>query len=318
MSFYFLKPIALILLLLIPLLFYIYYISLKKKKEAAIKFSSLGIVSKSLKSKFSWRKHIEFISAALILFFLILALADPHFPLKQKHEGVNVVIVLDTSGSMNIDDYKPNRLEAAKRSAILLVDNLNLRDHVGVVLFDSGARTAAFLTSNKERVKDKISGISQPNGMTAIGDGLALAVDMITSIPNKKKVIVFMSDGVNNAGVINPNEAIKFAKDNNIQVFTVGMGSIGRTLLGYDWFGNPVYDEGLDEEILKLIAHETKGKYYRSIDSSTLDEIYKNIPDQIEREKEDTSIKSFFIILAILVLIIDVYIRYGKYRVIRG
>ena len=110
----------------------------------------------------------------------------------------------------------------------------------------------------------------------AIGDGLSLGIDMATSIQNQKKVLILLSDGVSNAGVISTSEAISFAKSNNIQVYTVGLGSNGKTLLGYDFFGNPQYAE-LDENTLKSIADKTGGKYFKSVDPKTLNEIYQNI-----------------------------------------
>ena len=138
---------------------------------------------------------------------------------------------------------------------------------------------------------------------------------MATSIPNKKKVIILLSDGVNNAGVVSPKEAVKYAKANKIQVYTVGMGSEKPVILGYDFFGNPQYAE-LDEATLKYIAKETGGKYYKSVNEHTLDEIYKNIGENIKREWENTSIKDWFFVAALVILLINAYIIYGKYRIV--
>jgi Ca-activated chloride channel family protein len=192
---------------------------------------------------------------------------------------------------------------------------LNYNDNSGVVIFSSGATTSAYLSPYKDKVLDKLSGIRQPEGQTAIGDGLALAVDMATSIPNKKKVIILMSDGVNNAGVISPDEAISFANTNNIQVYTVGIGSNENVLLGYDPFGTPQYAQ-LDEATLQKIATETNGQYFRSVDSSTLEKIYSELPQKIEREPEDSSIKDWFVIGAIGVLLAQLYLRFGRYRIL--
>ena len=139
---------------------------------------------------------------------------------------------------------------------------------------------------------------------------------MATSIPNKKKVVILLSDGVNNAGVISPADAIKFAKSNEIQVYTIGMGSEEPVILGRDWFGRPQYAE-LDEETLKTIAKETGGKYFKSVDTNTLDDIYKNISQDIKREKEETNIKDLFFLAAALTLLIEIYLRYGKKRIIQ-
>jgi Ca-activated chloride channel family protein len=237
-------------------------------------------------------------------------------PLSEKQEGVNVVLVLDVSGSMQATDYKPTRLEAAKKSAEILLDSLKPNDDAGIVTFESGATTAAYLSPYKDRVIEKLRSIKPKNGQTAIGDGLSLGIDMATSIPNKKKVVILLSDGVNNAGVISPADAVTFAKANNIQVYTIGLGSNGKTVLGYDWFGNPQYAE-LDESTLKGIAQQTGGKYFKSVDDKTLDGIYKNISQDIKREKEETNVKDWFFLAAVLVFLVYLYLRYGGRRIIQ-
>ncbi|NOX71815.1 MAG: VWA domain-containing protein [Candidatus Micrarchaeota archaeon] len=314
MSYSFYEPIALFLLALLPALYYLYAYHQKKKKEALLKFSRIGLI-KQASSKKTRRKNIAFYLMLLVIVLIVIGLADPHIPLKRAKEGVNVVLVIDDSGSMAATDYKPTRLEAAKKSAEILINSLQPKDNVGIVVFESGATTAAYLSPYKERVLEKLHAIQQKEGRTAIGDGLSLAVDMAMSIPNKKRVIILLSDGVNNAGVISPMEAAQYAKMNNIQVYTVGMGSKGKVVLGYDWFGNPQYAE-LDEATLKKMADDTGGKYYKSVDTGTLNEIYANIGQNIKREWEDTSIKDWFFFAALIVLVIDIYIIYGKYRVI--
>jgi Ca-activated chloride channel family protein len=216
---------------------------------------------------------------------------------------------------MAATDYQPTRLEAAKSAAQILINSLKEKDNVGIVIFESGATTASYLTPFKEKAIEKLKAIDQKEGRTAIGDGLSLAVDMAISIPNKKKVIILLSDGVNNAGVISPDEAVQFAKINKIHVYTVGMGSDKPVVLGYDFFGNPQYAD-LDEDTLISIAEETNGKYYKSVNKNTLGEIYKNIGENIEREWENTSIKDWFFVTALALLLINVYIIYGKYKIV--
>ncbi len=309
-------PIILVFLLAVPIIYYAYRIAMEKKKQAAMKFSRVGLVKEAAKYQKNWRVHAHFWLSVAAITLMILAFADPHIPLKQTKEGVNVVLVIDNSGSMQAQDYQPNRLEAAKSSAAILVEDLNEKDHVGVVLFENGATTAAYLSPFKERVKEKLMAITAREGRTALGDGLSLAVDMADSIPNKKKVIILLSDGVSNSGVITPQEAAVFAKTSKIQVYTVGMGSTDKTVLGYDFFGNPQYAE-LDEDTLKSIAQLTGAKYYRSVDDKTLDDVYKNISKDIKREKEETSIARWFFIAALLVLLADMYIRYGSKRIVQ-
>jgi Ca-activated chloride channel family protein len=282
-----------------------------------MKFSHLGFIKTALgNKKKNKRGEILFSLTLLALGFMIVGLANPHIPLEQTKEGVNVVLVIDISGSMQATDYEPSRIEAAKASAELLLESLQPKDHAGIVTFESGATTAAYLSPYKENVIEKLRSIVAKEGQTAIGDGLALGIDMASSIPNKKKVVILLSDGVNNAGVINPDQAIEFANLENIQVYTIGMGSEGKVVIGHDWMGNPVYAE-LDEATLQAIASETGGEYFRSVDQETLDTIYQNIGEEIEREKEETNIKDWFFLSAIIVLLVEFYLRYGKGRIIQ-
>ncbi len=315
MGFGFLEPARLLLLLIIPAIYYAYTIHLKKKRASALKFSNLGIIKEASGKKHSLRQNLPFYILLFAITLLTLGLADPHIPLNQAKEGVNVVLVIDNSGSMQASDYTPTRLEAAKRSAAILIRNLDSKDNVGIVVFESGATTAAYLTPYKDKALEKLKAVEPREGKTAIGDGLALAIDMATSIPNKKKVVILLSDGVNNAGVVAPGEAVVFARTLNIQVNAIGMGSEEPVVLGYDFFGRPQYAE-LDEATLKAIATETGGRYYKSVDDSTLDEIYANISQNIERVREETSIKDWFFAAALVILMVYLYVIYGKYRII--
>lgn len=311
----FYEPEFLWLLLGIPLVIYGYHLARKKRSQNVLRFSQIGLLREAAGKKNNFfREHLLFSLVLLVIISMILGFADPHIPLEQEKEGVSVVLSIDVSGSMTATDYPPNRIEAAKSSAKILVESLKPKDHAGIVVFETGATTSAFLSPDKKRVIQKLEGISVRQGRTAIGDGLALAVDMAISIPNKQRIVILLSDGVNNAGAISPEEAIGFAKANDIQVFTIGMGSNEPVVLGYDWFGNPQYAE-FDENLLKLIAQETNGKYYRSVDKDTLDNIYKQISSEIKREKEEVSIKDWFFAAAALILLLEIYVRYGRYKV---
>lgn len=310
-------PLILIFTLIIPLIFIFYKSVTKKKKKDAIKFSHISFIKSAMgdKKKIS-RSNILFYLSLLAISLMIIGFANPHISLKQTKEGVNVVLVMDVSGSMQATDYKPNRLEASKISAEILLNSLEPKDHAGIVIFESGATTASYLSPFKDRVIDKLRNIKPREGRTAIGDGLSLGIDMATSIPNKKKVVILLSDGVSNSGIISAQEAVAFANTNNIKVYAIGMGSDGKVVLGHDWFGNPQYAE-LDETTLKTIAEATGGKYFKSVNSKTLENIYKNISEDIEREEEETNIKEWFFFAALLVLLIQIYMKYGKKRIIQ-
>jgi len=311
------QPLILIFLIFIPVLFLIYKKIIAKKKKDAIKFSNLSFIKSALgNKKKSRRNDLLFYLALLVLVLMIVGFANPHIPLKKTKEGVNVVLVLDVSGSMQATDYKPTRLEAAKSSAKILLESLQPKDSAGIVIFESGATTAAYLSPYKERVIEKLARISPKQGKTAIGDGLSLGVDMAESIPNKKKVVILLSDGVSNAGVISPSEAINFAKANNVQVYTIGLGSEGKVVLGYDWMGTPQYAE-LDEDTLRSIAQQTGGKYFKSVNDKTLRDIYKNISQDIKREREETSIKDWLFLAALVCFVFYLYFQYGGKRIIK-
>ncbi|WP_292368862.1 vWA domain-containing protein [Methanoregula sp. UBA64] len=313
----FYEPAWLFALLLIPVLAGVYWYITRKKKQEAIAFSRIAFVKSALgDARKSKRAHILFIVALAVIGLLVIGLADPHIPLEQTKEGTNVILVLDISGSMQANDYQPTRIEAAKTAAEQLVSSLDPKDSVGVVTFQSGATTAAYLSQDKDRVKEKIGAIEPSSGETAIGDGLALGVDMAQSVPNKKSVIILLSDGVNNAGVISPDEAVALAKTAGIPVFTVGLGTTTPTVLGYDWMGNPQYAQ-LDEKTLQSIADQTGGKYFKSVDERTLKTVYSGLSSSIVHEKEDTSIRDWFFAAALLLLIIEFWLRYGRGRIIQ-
>ena len=313
----FYHPEWLVLLLALPVIYLWYIRETKRKKQEAMVFSHIGFLKTALAGKAgSTRPRLLLIISLAALGCIIIGLADPHIPLEQAKEGVNVILVMDVSGSMQATDYQPNRLESAKQSAEVLLRQLDDKDYAGIITFESGATSAAYLSPDKERVITKLRGIEVKQGSTAIGDGLALAIDMAESIPNRKKVVILLSDGVNNAGVIPPQQAMQFAKDKGIQVFTIGLGSEEPVVLGYSLFGEPQYAT-LDEDTLKKIASETGGEYYQSVNDRTLSEIYANLNKEIKREREETSIKDWFLITGMIVIVIEILLRYGRRRIIQ-
>jgi Ca-activated chloride channel family protein len=312
----FYNPLWLISLLVLPVLWFSWHVANKKRKKEAITFSSIAGIKLSYKGSAA-RRRVLLLSLIplLALGSLFVALADPHLPLGTTKEGANVVLVIDDSGSMQASDYTPTRLEAAKSAASDLIRKLDERDRVGVVVFESGATTVAYLSPDKERVMQRLDSISPKTGQTALGDGLTLAVEMADSLPNSKKVVILLSDGVSNTGVVSPTTAAGFARDKGIPVFTIGLGSIGPVIIGTDAYGNPEYAD-LDEETLRTIANITDGKYFTSIDETSLSSIYRNLPGEIVREPEETSIAGLFVLIAIGSLIAEFYLRYGKGRIL--
>jgi Ca-activated chloride channel homolog len=302
---------------ILPVLAAMYYFVFTKKRQEALAFSRVAFVKTALgDGKKSRRGHLLFVLTLVAVALLIIGLADPHIPLEHISKGVNVVLVIDDSGSMQATDYQPTRLEAAKSAADLLIRSLDDNDNSGVIVFESGATTAAYLGPDKDHVRQKLAAIAPRPGQTALGDGLALAIDMAQSVPDKRSVVILLSDGVNNAGTTTPDEAIALAKTAGIQVFTVGLGSADPVVIGYDFTGNPQYAD-LDETTLRNISEETGGHYFRSVDEKTLSAIYRNLNTDIVREPEETSIREIFFAGAIVLLLIELFLRYGPGRVIQ-
>ena len=306
---------ALFLFLLIPLLIFTYHRYNLNKKESILKFSSLKVIKKTDVKKHVIRKHLPFVLVIIILSLTIIALANPQIATAGVQKGINLGIVLDGSESMAASDYKPTRLEAAKNAANSLVEKTSGKNNVGVVLFETGASTISYLTPVKERTLNSISLIRQGNGATAIGDGLSLGVDMVSAILDKKRTIVLLSDGIQNSGLVSIEQATQYAIINNVQVHTIGIGSEKPVYVRDDIYGEPQYAE-LDEDALKNISNSTGGSYFKSLDEQTLNEIVLELSSSIEYETELSTIRDWFIGSAIGLILLNMYIIYGKYRII--
>ena len=305
---------ALFLFLLIPVLVFIYYKYNSNKKESILKFSTLKIIKKTNAKNNLIRKHIPFLLVIIVFSLIIIALANPQIVTQGSEKGVNLGIVLDGSESMAASDYEPTRLDAAKRAITSLVTKTSETNNVGVVLFETGAGTISYLTPVKQKTLDSISSIQQGTGATAIGDGLSLGIDMVSSILDKKRVIILLSDGIHNSGLVSPEQATQYAILNNVQVHTIGIGSNEPVYLRDDIYGDPQYAE-LDEQTLQDIASSTGGNYFKSLDEQGLNEILLELNTNLEYETELSTIRDWFIGSAIIILLIDIYIIYGKFRI---
>ena len=305
---------ALFLFLLIPLLIFVYYRYNSNKKESILKFSSLNMIKEIDAKKNLIRKHSPFVLILIVLSLTIIALANPQIVTIGVEKGINLGIVLDGSESMAASDYKPTRLEAAKNAVNSLVTKISDKNNVGVILFETGAGTISYLTPVKEKTLNSISLIEQGNGATAIGDGLSLGIDMVSSILDKKRVIILLSDGIQNSGLVSPEQAIQYAIRNNVQIHTIGIGSEEPVYLRDDIYGSPQYAE-LDEIILRNISDSTGGNYFKSLDEQTLNQILLDLSSNMEYETELSTIRDWFIGSAISIMILNMYIIYGRYRI---
>ena len=293
----------------IPVLCLLYRRAVRERSYAALTFSRVAVAAQVRSPGRLPRPHALFALALLALALILVGLADPHVPIEGMDEGVSVVLVLDTSGSMQATDYRPTRLEAAKAAAETLLSRLSRDDYAGVVIFESGATSAAYLSPDRDRVIERLRGIRGRDGQTALGDGLALGVDMADAIPNRHRVVILLSDGAGNAGVFSAEEAAGYARERNVPVYTVGIGSANPPA------GTQEY-AALDEETLRAIARTTGGRYYAAVDEGTLAAVYAGLTDEIPREPKETSIRDLFFAGALGVLLLEVYLRYGRGRIL--
>ncbi len=292
-NFEFLNPEFLWLLIVIPLVA-LWHFFMRKKDAAVLTIPSVkGFKTKpSILSKL---KPILYILRLLALAAVIVALARPRNVSVSKktktNKGIDIVMAIDVSASMLARDLKPNRLEALKKVAVDFVDR-RPNDRIGIVVYAGESFTQTPITSDKGIVKRTISELrwGQLEGGTAIGMGLGSGVNRLKESKAKSKVIILLTDGVNNSGNIDPRTATELAKELEIKVYTIGIGTNG--MADFPWSKDPRTGQlnfrkqqvEIDEELLKEIASETNGKYFRATDNTSLKEIYDEI-DKLEKTK---------------------------------
>lgn len=292
-NFEFNTPEFLWLLLLIPLLAGWYFFI--RKKEGAI-LTVPSVKAFAVKGAFIAKlKPVLYIFRLLALAVLLVALARPRnvsVSTKTKaNRGIDIVMSVDVSASMLARDLKPNRLEALKVVATNFV-NRRPNDRIGVVLYAGESFTQTPITSDKNIVKRTISEIKwgQLESGTAIGMGLGSSVNRLKDSEAKSKVIILLTDGVNNSGNIDPRTATELAKELGIKVYTIGLGTNG--MADFPFAKDPRTGKlqfrkqqvEIDEALLKYIASETEGQYFRATNNTKLKEIYDEI-DKLEKTK---------------------------------
>lgn len=234
---------------------------------------------------------LRFIPPAVFLISLaliIVALARPQSTneqVEQWSEGIDIMLTIDISESMQIEDFKPNRLEAAKDVARNFVAG-RFQDRIGLVIFSGDAFSRSPLTTDYELLNSYINDISFElieNRGTAIGSALAVSTNRLRESDSKSKVMILLSDGDNTAGNIDPITAAKLAQAYDIKIYTIAIGKEGKVPFGTDFFGRPRYVENtLDETTLREIAKIGKGKFYRVSDKEALQTVFDEI-DQLEK-----------------------------------
>ena len=312
------------LLLLVPLLI-VWSAIRKKKQQGTLLISTIGV-----RGTATWKtafRQFPFVLRLISIILIIIALARPQTRNEEQNvegEGLDIVLCIDVSGSMTAQDFTPNRLEAAKRVATDFI-NKRLTDRIGIVIFAGESFTQCPLTTDHAVLLSAVSGIR--NGIledgTAIGNGLGTAVDRLRTSKSKSKVIILLTDGENNGGLIDPRTAKEIAKAFGIKVYTIGVGTEGyaqqpvQTPLGIVYQNMKV---SIDEKLLIEIANETGGKYFRAKDNTSLANIYNGI-DTLEKSKvfithiTRYSEKFFpFALAALILILIEVLLRFTLFK----
>jgi len=317
------------LLLALPLAI-VWYVFKHKQQNAELKISSL----KGFKITNSWLPKLKHLLFALRLFalgVLIVALARPRTSetnTKTKTtRGIDIVMAIDVSASMLAKDLKPNRLEALKNVASKFIKG-RPNDRIGLVEYAGESYTKTPITSDKSIVLNSLEDIKYNTiieGGTAIGMGLATAVNRLKDSKAKSKVIILLTDGVNNSGVLNPKIASELAVEFNIKVYTIGLGTNGMALSPVSALSNGrfQYDRvqvEIDEDLLKDIAKVTGGQYFRATNNQKLEQIYTEINKLEKTEIDEIKFTTYqehfrpFVWIAGLLLLIEFLIRITLFR----
>ncbi|MBC7866948.1 MAG: VWA domain-containing protein [Gloeobacteraceae cyanobacterium ES-bin-316] len=316
----FTQPAFFALMLLLPILL-LWYIRTNHKRSASVMVSGTG--AHGLQTWRSALRHIPFVCRLICLAFVITALAKPQLRNEDQRtdgEGIDIILCIDVSGSMTARDLTPNRLEAAKKVATDFV-NRRITDRIGIVIFSGESFTQCPLTTDHTVLVAAIKNIR--HGLledgTAIGAGLSTSVDRIRNSKSKTKVVVLLTDGENNGGLIDPKTAKEIAKAFGVKVYTIGVGADGYASLPENTPQGVVTQQvkvSIDEKLLTEISTETGGKYYRAQDNDGLASIYTEI-DALEKTKVQVintirySDKFLpFVAAAIFFLLLELLLRY--------
>ncbi len=303
--------------LLLPIV--AYYIYRAMQGGASIRFSSTAAAQRAPRTLRYWLRHVPFVLRVCALALLIVALARPQTVEEQSRtnaEGIDIMLAMDISSSMLARDFSPDRLTAAKEVAGEFIAD-RYGDRIGLAVFAGETYTQSPLTTDKGTLQTLLarlqSGIIEDG--TAIGNGLATAINRLRESDAKSKVIILLTDGVNNRGEIAPLMAAGIAADMGIKVYTIGVGTRGKAPYpAVDMFGNMTFqmmDVEIDEQTLQEIASQTGGRYFRATDRQKLKEIYDEINTLEKSEVEITDLTIYheqfvaLLLLAVALLVAE-------------
>ena len=296
-----------------------YYIYRTMQGGASIRFSSTAAAQRAPRTLRYWLRHVPFVLRVCALALLIVALARPQNVEEQSRtnaEGIDIMLAMDISSSMLARDFSPDRLTAAKEVAGEFIAD-RYGDRIGLAVFAGESFTQSPLTTDKGSLQTLLarlrSGVIEDG--TAIGNGLATAINRLRESEAKSKVIILLTDGINNRGEIAPLMAANIAADMGIKVYTIGVGTRGKAPYpALDMFGNMTFqmmDVEIDEETLTKIAEQTGGKYFRATDKQKLKAIYDEINELEKSKVEITDLTIYheryllFVLVAIALLLAE-------------
>ena len=315
------------LLLFIPLLI-IYYVVWSRKRFGTLRYSSAQLLEGITAGTGMWRRHVLFALRIFALVAVLIALARPqerNALQEMNAEGIDILLVIDISGSMRATDFKPNRLEAVKAVAQSFVDQRK-NDRIGLNVFARESFIQCPLTTDHERVKEftgSITIVNEKYDGTAIGMALAGGINRLRDSDAKSKVIVLLSDGSNNAGELDPITTSELARDFGIRIYTIGAGTRGTAALPVQTaigIRNVQVKVDVDEETLTKIATITGGKYFRATDEKSLAEVYQEIS---EMETTQYSVREYIqhaelfyipVLIALLLLALEYILERSIFR----
>ena len=318
-------PQLFILFAVLPLLIW-WYIKQYRKQQGSFQVSATQKFGKNNSWKTNFH-HALFVLRLLCISCLIIALARPQTRFNEElksGEGIDIILCMDVSGSMMAQDLLPDRLEAAKQVAAEFVAQ-RVTDRVGVVIFSGESFTLVPLTTDKAVLQSQIYNIQRGllEDGTAIGDGLGISVSRLKSSTAKTKIVILLTDGEDQGGRISPEEAKLMAKSYGIRVYTIGVGTEGFAPVPTNIAGRvstQMQKVNIDEKLLRSIASETGGLYFRARDTESLKGIYTEI-DKLERSKiEITDLKRYterfhpFAIAAAILLLIEMMLRFTVFK----
>jgi len=316
------NPWAFLLLAILPLMAW-WYIRNFRHAHHSLNVPSLKAIERVPKSFRERMIHLLPVLRLISIALIIVAIARPQsYFVKDNYniEGIDIMLVNDISGSMLAEDLKPNRLDAAKNVAAEFI-NSRPNDRIGLVAFSGSAFTQCPLTADHSILSELLKQIQNGivNDGTAIGDAVGIAVDRLRSSKASSKVIILLTDGINNSGFVDPLNAASIAKLYGIRVYTVGVGTMGKAPYPVNSVFGKTYeyvDAQLDEALLQEMSDMTGGKYFRATDNQSLTNIYKEI-DQMEKTLIQVASMSnkhdlFFypVLLALLLLALELILRY--------